>query len=113
MNIQKLIENEAQISIHVHPEDSSIKGYIDSGDPVADRQWELEVIAESQWNEWAWCVVEVKARWEGLSASAYLGGVVEKNEESFRANGYFDDLKHEAISELVEQVTKITQKVNQ
>jgi hypothetical protein len=54
----------------------------------------------------------VKAKWEGLTASAFLGGVVEKHEESFRANGYFDDMKHEAISELVQQVAKITQKIN-
>ena len=70
------------------------------------------MIAEMEWNEWAWCVVEVKAQWEGLTASTILGGVVEKNEQSFRENGYFDDMKHEAMTELVEQAKKIAQKIN-
>jgi flagellar biosynthesis/type III secretory pathway protein FliH len=113
MNIQKLIETEAEISIHVHPEDLPVRGnYIVSGDEAYDKEQEDKLLAEMEWNEWAWCTVEVKAKWEGLTASAFLGGVVEKHEESFRANGYFDDMKHEAISELVQQVAKITQKIN-
>jgi hypothetical protein len=113
MNIQKLIETEAKISIHVHPEDMSVRGnYIVTEDPTYDKQIEDKVIAEMEWNEWAWCVVEVKAQWEGLTASTILGEIAEKNEQSFRENGYFDDMKHEVITKLVEQVKKIAEKIN-
>lgn len=49
-------------------------------------------------NEWAWCIVEVKAIWNDLKASAHLGGCSYKSETDFiNDSGMLDELKAEAL----------------
>ena len=55
-------------------------------------------------NDWAWCSVRVTARWEGFEEHTYLGGCSYTSEEDFRKDGYFEDMKHEALQALVDQV---------
>lgn len=112
-NLFNKIYNEAQIEIIVRSEDMPVRGnYIVSGDDAYDKEQEDNVIAKMEWNEWAWCVVQVRATWNGLEASDYLGGCSYESEKQFREDGYFQDMRNQVIQQLTTTAETIAQSVN-
>lgn len=102
------IYNEATIEIFVSPEDMPVRGnYIVGGDDAYDKKQEDKIIAASEWNEWAWCVVEVRGTWNGLQTSSYLGGCSYDSEKEFREDDNFCSMRMEVCEEL----TKLAQKI--
>ncbi len=56
---------------------------------------------------WGWCSVHVAARFGPLYGHAYLGGCSYKDEDDFKAGGYFEQLRDEAIAELQWQIDEL------
>lgn len=73
-----------------------------SGDDESDRATEREIIERLERGDvWAWACVKVVASWGGFTGeSSWLGGCTYEDEESFREDAYFTDLKQEALEAL-------------
>lgn len=101
------VARTSRVVVDAYPEDVPIRGNaLASGDPELDREHEDDLIAELDGgNEWAWCRVEVTARLFWLdtdySATVHLGACSYASEEDFVACNYYEDLKKEAIDELI------------
>ena len=68
---------------------------------------------DAEWNEWAWCCVEIKGQWNGLEAVAYLGACSYENKQSFIENsGYYEDLRQQVIEQLQGQAQRIVDALN-
>ena len=99
-----------EIEIIVHEEHIPVRGNaMASDDPDFDKQVEDKIIADfNNGNEWAWCTVEVRASFRGLTASDFLGCCSYASEEQFREpGGYFDDMVSQATEELAKQVKEL------
>ena len=97
---------QVNFEIQCLPEDMPIRGNaIASGDDEYDKEVEDKLIAESEWNEWAWCMVKITAKYKGAKGTDYLGGCSYKNEKDFIQNsGYFEDMKQNAYAELLTEL---------
>jgi hypothetical protein len=103
MPCKTLTRNDITIVVTAFPEEIPVKGNaMCSGDEAFDHQVETEILERLEKDDmWAWATVCVAAEWECLSASEYLGCCCYANEEEFRQEGgYFDDMVHEALSNL-------------
>lgn len=95
------ISSETEFTIIAHEDPMPVRGnYMCSGDTVYDTEQEDKVLADLEWNQWAWCHVEVKGTWHGIQASAHLGCCSYESEKDFLEGGYCDDMKYEVIQEL-------------
>lgn len=101
------IANEATYSILVRVEDDGPEGHFASGDDDEDNETCRKIREDAQSNEWAWCVVEVRAEWNDLTGSDFLGGCSYASEKDFRENGSFADMKSQALADLVAKVAKV------
>lgn len=104
----ELRDMKPEYEIIVHPEDMLIRGnYIISGDEAYDKQQEDLALKELEWNEWAWCCVEVRISFNHWSESAYLGGCSYKDEDEFITHsGYYEQMKEDALEELAATITR-------
>lgn len=103
MPCKMLNRDEIQICVTVLPEEIPVKGNaMCSGDEDFDHQVESEILERLEQDDvWAWATVCVTAEWEGLKEAEYLGCCCYANEEEFRQEGgYFDDMVHEALTNL-------------
>jgi hypothetical protein len=89
-------------TIECLPSDIPIRGnFVATEDPDRDRRDEDQVIADSEWNEWAWCTVKVTAHFGDFEGTDVLGGCNYRDEEDFKApGGYWEDMKAEAFLDL-------------
>lgn len=79
-----------------------------SGDDAEDRKAEDSILRRLRLGQvWAWCTVEVKGFWRGLTASAYLGCCSYRNRADFEKGGYYEDLQHEVVEILQSMVDRI------
>lgn len=91
----------ATITITAEPEEIPVRGNaLASGDDAEDRAEEDRIIAEAEWNAWAWCTVKVTASYAGLEGTAYLGACSYRDEKDFRAGGYLEGMTDEALEDL-------------
>ena len=78
IKLRKLTEPEVTFTVSIEPEDMSVRGAFDSGDPdyaAEDRATEDAVIERlNAGDESAWCIVIVTAHWNGCYARETLGG---------------------------------------
>jgi len=89
------------IQVICHPEDISIEGNaIASGDDAYDKEVEDKIRAELEYNQWAWCTVEVKVTINDCHTSEFLGGCSYKDENDFITGGYYEDMVSECIERL-------------
>ena len=100
---------QVEFEIIVHPEHTPLKGNVlVSGDDQTDTEAEEEIARQLEnGNEWAWCTIEVKAKYKSLEASDYLGCCSYASEEDFKKDGYYLDMKDRAFEELQNQVNEI------
>lgn len=106
--------NEVEIEVICHPEYTEVRGNVmDSGDDEADRAAEDEILERLEWNEWVWCTVEVRATFDGISESDYLGCCSYESERDFRENsGYYQDMVEEARNRLEARLTALCEKLH-
>ena len=57
-------------------------------------------------NDWAWCQVEVTARWDGLTGKACLGCVSTEGLLDFMNDGTYGDLCAQAYADLQKRADK-------
>ena len=99
--------DDVNYRIECHPEDEMIKGNaIDSGDKDEEAKQEKWIQDElDSGNQWAWCSVRVVAEIEMpgscFEGDDYLGCCSYKNQTDFEKDGYFKDMKSEALKELI------------
>jgi hypothetical protein len=103
--IRELKENEVEFSIECLDEHIPVRGNaIVSGDDDYDKQVEDKILSDLQWNPWAWCCVRVIASWEDFKGDDYLGACSYKSEDDFKAGGYYEDMKAQALEDLNEEI---------
>lgn len=93
--------------IEAEPEDVPVRGNaMASGDERADREAEDAILARLDAGDtWAWASVTVVASWHGIEGRDHLGCCSYDSEEDFRTAGdYFDDMKAEALADLLGKV---------
>lgn len=83
-----------------------------SGDDAHDKAEEDKVIQRlDDGDVWAWCSIEVRGIWEGLTASDYLGGCSYDSEEDFKRGGYYDDMLQTVTRELQQMAANVAGEV--
>jgi len=99
--IRELTEDDVEFEVECLPEHEHPRGLFCSGDEEWDRQTVAQILQDMEWNEWAWCVAKVTAKWGEFEASEYLGCCSYESKKDFMSpGGYYDDMKHEALREL-------------
>lgn len=74
--MKEIPESQITFEIFCHPEDAPVKGNaLASGDDAEDHKAEQDIIRRLEYTPWAWCLVEVRGTWKGLTASDFLGFV--------------------------------------
>jgi hypothetical protein len=114
--IRELTEADVDFVLECEPEDVPIEGNaMASGDDDVDaeaEQWVRDQLESG--NEWAWCHVIVRARWNGLEGVDNLGCCSYKSEADFRQpGGYYDDMRAEALADLNAQLEDLDAKLDQ
>jgi len=85
---------------HTHP-----RGYFASDDNEFDEQIVQSILKNSEWNEWAWCMVKVEGIYKGLSAYNYIGCCSNESREDFIENsGSFVDMQEEVYGQIIKQL---------
>lgn len=103
INITLPTINQVKFEIILHEEHASIRGNcMASGDDAFDEKCARKIERQlDRGNLWAWCTVEVKATYKGLTASDYLGCCSYSSERSFKRDGYYEDMKQTAFDEII------------
>jgi len=100
-------KSDIEYRIIIHPEHESPEGCFSSGDDEQDAADVAKIMEDLEWNDWAWCTVEVQAVHvpSGLTGSDWLGCCSYDSEEQFtEPGGYYDDMKERALEELESKV---------
>lgn len=110
----EVLKSKAEIDIVVHPEDTPIEGNVlASGDEDEDRRAEQYVLDQlKNGNELAWCTIEVKASFEGINCSDYLGCCSYSSFKEFENGGYYSDMVDQAIDGLADEILTLKEKLN-
>ena len=98
-----LTTKDVDIVLEALPEDMPVRGnLVVSDEPELDRAEEDKVLADLEWNEWAWACAHVRVTdpESGLSADAYIGGCSYNGEDDFRSGGYYEDMVAECLDDL-------------
>lgn len=107
--LRELTADEVEFVTVCHPEDMPIEGNaMASGDDAVDaaqEQWIRDQLDSG--NEWAWCCVEVIAKWKGWKGRDTLGGCSYLSREDFCVeDGYWPDMKAESLRMLNEELAE-------
>jgi len=109
----QIAANEIEWTVSALPEDQSPEDCFASGNDEQDKTTCQRIREDAEWNEWAWCCVEVKGQWNGLEAVAYLGACSYLNQKDFmQEGGYYADLQREVIDQLQSQTERIVDALN-
>lgn len=105
--MRKLTEKDVTFTLSVEYDDTPVRGNaLACGDDAADKECEDEIIRRlDNGDVWAWCVVRVTATYELPDGSTLegwdtLGACCYKNERDFKLDGYYVDMKAEAVEDL-------------
>lgn len=106
-NEEGVVTMIVEYTIECLPEDVPIRGNaMASGDAEYDTQVEDAIIERiNAGNEWAWCCVRVTAQTtiDGhyFAGDSHLGCCNYHNEDAFKVGGYFEDMKEQALADLM------------
>lgn len=99
-----------EFEVIAHEEEMQVRGNaLASGDDAVDKRCEDRILARLESGDiWAWCTVEVKATWQGIEASDYLGGCSYDDETDFcHPKGYYPQMMQSALEELEAKVSAL------
>lgn len=107
MNIRKLTADEVEFTIEIGAESIPIADQFETGDASQDQ----EIVDGIQkqldaGNLWAWCCVQVTARWGDWTATDYLGACSYASEAKFRADGYWADMQASTLEQLNVEIAR-------
>lgn len=91
--------------VSIEPGWEGPEGFFATGDDDDDAAICAEIRRDMEWNDWAWCSVEVTCTIPGYDAegSDYLGGCSYKSKEDFcQPGGYYDDMCASAREALID-----------
>jgi hypothetical protein len=113
VKVKKLTVDDVEFKIHVHPEHIPVQeNAIDSGDETYDREIEDNIIERlNNGDIWAWCTVEVQARYDIFKGEDFLGCCSYSDQEEFEADEYFGSMKQQALEDLNEEIQNIAEKI--
>src|SRR5438876_910237 len=101
--VRALTEREVEFLLECQPEEASIEGNCSAIDDETDAETEQWIRAGlDRGNEWAWCYVMVRARWNGFEGWDSLGCCSYLSERDFRDGGYYEDMRRAALAHLNE-----------
>lgn len=102
----RLFLRDVDYTIECLPEDTPVRGNsVASGDDEYDRKVERKIERDlDRGNEWAWCCVRVTARLSRFKGEDYLGGCSYSSQDEFCRDGYFQDMKAEALADLIRNI---------
>lgn len=99
---RKLTVADVEWEVIARPEDFSPEDDLDEA-THADL---LEEIADrlNSGDQWAWCCVEVRGEFRGLTASDFLGGCCYRDAKEFtQPDGYYPQMQAEVLAQLQAQ----------
>lgn len=96
----------ATITLTAEPEHVPVRGNaLASGDDAEDKAHEDKILADLEWNEWAWCSAHVRASYGGFHGDAYLACCSYESAEAFKTpGGYYEDMVEEALEDLAQAI---------
>jgi len=91
-----------EFNVEVCVEDAEVRGNaMCSGDDAFDREVEDHILSElKDGNIWAWSTIRVSAYIDGVEGIDYLGCCNYMDEEDFRKDAYYFDMKGCALNDL-------------
>ena len=98
---------EVSYRVFCEHEDTPVRGNAQaSGDDADDKAVEDKILAELEHNPWAWCCVQVTATvisedGQQFEGEDFLGCCSYKSQAEFEADGYFEDMKKNALKSLL------------
>ena len=105
-----LTVEHVEFTIICHPETESIEGNVSaSGDDKYDKKVEKDIYRQLEYNEWAWCCVEVVGEYQGLRVSEYLGGCSYPSKNDFIISEYYEDMKNNILELLKRKIKSIVE----
>ena len=112
--MKTLTVNDVNWSIFAQTDDLPVRGNaIASGSATFDREVEDKILGRMEEGDvWAWAMVMVQGEFNGLTASAYLGGCNYPNEDSFKTGGYYGDMQAEILDYLNAKVKTLCEAVS-
>lgn len=114
MKLRKLQVQDVQFTLSIDQDETSVRGSFESDDPAADRALEDEILARLRDGDmWAFAQVKVTAHWREWEGSDFLGGCSYKDEEDFRQDQYYADMKERAVDALNETLARAAADLNE
>jgi len=101
----KLRPEDIEIEVNYTPEYTSPRESFDSGIPEYDKE-DIAMVERriDTGNPLAWCMIEVKVSWEGLSAFDLLGCCTFESEEEFLEDACYQEMLSVALHNLNQTV---------
>ncbi len=104
------MRDQFEYDLSVEQETDEPEGSFATGDDEVDAEIVAKISADREWNEWAWCIVTVRATHPDLpdlEGIASLGGCSYRNAADFKTGGYYDDMVAEAGDDLERQIARL------
>ena len=101
--------DQVNFELIAHEEHVPVKGNaIASGDAKYDARVENKIIKQlDSGNIWAWCTVEVRGTYKGITESDYLGCCSYKSEKDFKKDLYYLDMQRECFNRILENLRNL------
>jgi len=102
MALKKLTEKDVEFIIEIEMDHIEVRGNaVVSGDDEFDKKVEDEIIERlNNGDIWAWAAVTIKAQFGKFEGTDHLGCCSYENEEDFKNDGYYEDMKQLALDDL-------------
>jgi hypothetical protein len=100
---------QVEFTLEAEQDDMPVRGMaMASGDDAVDKKVEDEIIDRLDGGDvWAWASVSMTARWKGMEGVNYLGCCSYADEEDFKKDGYYKDMKAEAFADLLNNINAL------
>jgi len=108
MDIRDKIKGLVEYQIRIHPEYDSPEGHFYSVDNQDDKAICDKIRNDLEFNEFAWCCIEVRCYYKNeLFGNDYVGGCSYESQKDFMENGYYEDMKDQALDALCAKLEKL------
>ena len=97
---------EVEFTLEVEEETKQVRGNaMHSRDKAYDKKIEDEILHRlDKGDVWAWAAICVKAKWRGMEGVDCLACCCYKDEEYFKKDGYYEDMKLQAYDDLIDKL---------